>query len=235
MPPVGQGYFNLRRTCTRRDDPAQFTPVNFDGAPTLDKGQLETSLYFSGSYLSKNGWAYLKVHTPGIKVGYGITKNFDLKLTYSRDYYAFHFEGISSDFVDAKMNNITLSPKISFFNGKFAVKAPLTIMLFNNTYEDKLEAYYMFTPRLIGSFHYKQYVEFSMSPFMETFFSSQSDPSWFVGGNLGFAFSSNLKIWSVRPEAYLSFPVFNDSSAKETIWGWGIAASFNLDLLKQKK
>ncbi len=215
-----------------KESRGQLTPVNFDGAPALTPGQLEASLFFGGSYLSWDGDVYVKGYLPGIKIGFGIAKGFDLKLTYSRGIYSYNFIGWS-DWQDSKENNLTISPKVTLLKDIIAVQLPVTFILYKE-YEDKMNVYYKFGPRFILSAHYRQYVEFNVSPFMDILVDSGNEPYYFAGGNLGFAFSSNLKRWSIRPEGYLSWPVFTKSeSSKEMIYGWGIAATFNFDLFKK--
>lgn len=214
----------------------QIWPVNFDGAPVLKPGQIETTLFFSGSYASYHSDINTKGYLPGIKIGFGIARSFDLKISYSRGMYKYSWGGDWSKWLDSKENNITISPKVSFLHGILAVKLPFTLTLYKN-YQDKLKAWYAISPRFIVSLHYKQYVEFNMSPFFEYVIPGEgNDPVCFVGGNIGFAFSSNLQRWSVRPEAFLSYPIPNNNVISgQIIYGWGLAATFSFDAFTGKK
>jgi len=61
------------------------------------------------------------------------------------------------------------------------------------------------------------------------------ETTYLVGGNLGFAFSSNLKRWSLRPEAFLSYPIPNKNNhSGMIIYGWGVAATINFDVFTKK-
>jgi hypothetical protein len=217
----------------------QLAPANFDGAPVLDPGQMETSLFVTGTYVSHKDMdgTYIKGYIPGIKLGFGIAKHFDLKLAYTRGIYAYKFMDWS-DWEDSKVNNITLIPKVSFLNGILAVKIPASISFYHNdyNYEDKTKVNYLISPRVIASLHIKQIVEFSLSPFCDIFIpGEEGDPTYFVGGNLGFAFSTNLKRWAVRPEAFLSYQIpQGDNDTGSTIFGWGLSANFNFDLFTKK-
>ncbi len=69
----------------------QITSSNFDGAPALDPGQFEISLLTSGTYATYEEDLYLKGIIPGIKLGFGLGKNVDLKFAYSRGIYKYNF------------------------------------------------------------------------------------------------------------------------------------------------
>jgi hypothetical protein len=195
----------------------------------LKPGQLETSLFFSGSYISAEGKTITTGYLPGIKIGFGIAKNFDLKLSYSRGFYTFLN---NKKWFDSKENNITISPKVSFLKGILGIKVPFSFILYNDEHAKKTKVYYIISPRFIVSLHYKQYVECNISPFFEFYLPGEGiDPTYLLGGNLGFAFSSNLKKWSVRPEAFLSYPLPNKNNSSDMlIYGWGVAATINLDV-----
>ncbi len=211
----------------------QYWPVNFDGAPALKPGQLETSLFFSGSYLSYQSKSTTMGYLPGIKLGFGIANNFDLKLSYSRAFYTFLKNG---SWTDSKENNITISPKVSFLKGILGIKVPFSFILYNDYYTKKVKAYYIISPRFIVSLHYEQYVEFNISPFLDIYILGEGiEATYLLGGNLGFAFSSDLKRWSVRPEAFLSYPLPSKNNSSGTIiYGWGLAATINLDVFTKK-
>lgn len=210
----------------------QFWPVNFDGAPALKPGQIETTLFFSGSYASSGGYSGTVGYLPGIKLGFGIAKNFDLKLSYSRSFYTIFN---NKEWMDSKENNITVIPKVSFAKGILGFKVPVSFILYNDYPGKNLKVYYIISPRLIISLHYKQYIECNISPFYELYMpGSGIKNTSLLGGNLGFAFSSNLNRWSVRPEAFLSYPIPGKGEISTLIYGWGIAATINLDVFTKK-
>jgi hypothetical protein len=227
---IGAGIFILA-SMNLQVSYCQFWPVSFDGAPALKPAQLEISLYGAGSYISSDGGGGTIGYIPGMRVGIGIVKNFDVKLSYSRGFYKF------DKLADSKQNNIGIMPKVSFLKGHLAFQFPFTVILFNiKRYEEsKLETYYLLNPRFIISFHYKQYVEFNMTPSFEAFIPGHDiDPSYFIGGNIGFAFSSNLQRWSVRPEGFISYLFPKGENNNIIYYGWGLAFTFNIDLIKPK-
>jgi hypothetical protein len=61
-----------------------------------------------------------------------------------------------------------------------------------------------------------------------------ADPTWFVGGNLGFAFSSNLDRWSVRPEGFIHYVIPQEGDHGSTMFGWGLSFTYNINLVKSK-
>jgi len=206
----------------------QFWPVNFDGAPALKPGQVETSLFFSGSYISSDGKTIITGYLPGIKIGFGIAKNFDLKLSYGRGFYTILN---NKEWFDSKENNIIISPKVSFLKGILGIKVPFSFILYNNEASKKIKVFYIISPRIIVSLHYKQYVECNISPVFEIYLPGRGvDPIYHLGGNLGFAFSSNLERWSIRPEAFLSYPIPDKNNISDMlVYGWGVAATINFD------
>jgi hypothetical protein len=212
----------------------QVWPVNFDGAQALKPAQLELSLYGSGSYLSYLSSDYdggTLGYTPGFRAGIGIVNNFDVKLSYSRGFYKF------SKLEDSKQNVIGIAPKVAFLKEHLAFQLPFNVILFNSEYEgSKLEAMYMLNPRIILSFHYQQYVEFNIAPSCQIFIPGHDvDPSYMIGGNLGFAFSSNLQKWSVRPEGFIYYLIPRGENYKELMYGWGLSFTYNIDFVKSKQ
>jgi hypothetical protein len=221
---------------------SQMWPVNLDGAPTLKSGQIETALLFSQSFTTYDGETYLKGILPGIRVGFGIARNFDLKLSYSRGLYKFYFGEWSDSWEDTKVNNITLCPKVGFLNGIIAIKLPFTAMLYNMEKYEKgetskeLKSNYLLGPKILISFHYKKYVEGTVSPFCEILMYEGGSPEYFVGGSLGFAFSSNLERWSIRPEGFVSYNLPQGEQTKGMLtYGYAIAATVSFDVFKSGK
>jgi hypothetical protein len=214
----------------------QDRPVSFEGAPSLEPAQLEITVYGAGSYLTSTWGNGTIGYIPGLKVGIGIANHFDLKLSYSRGFYKFDSE---SKLEDSKVNNICIMPKASFLKGHMAFQLPFTMMVTNvNYYDDnKTEIYYLLCPRIIGSIHYKQYVECSLSPFLDVYIPGHgNDPAYFIGSNLGFAFSSDLKRWSVRPEGFISYymPKSGEENYKIVYYGWGLAFTYNINFGKAR-
>ena len=219
---------------------SQAWPVNLEGAPALQPGQIETSLYFSGSYMSGSGKTNTIGYIPGVRIGFGIARIFDLKLSYSRGFYTL----LSSKWEDTRQNNLMISPKLSFVHGILAIKVPVTVILYKIS-GNQIHADYLLSPRFIITAHYKQFFEFSFSPFCDILFQTkinaaeyyQTAQTWyFLGANLGFGFSSNMKRWSIRPEAYFSYPFPKPGERSNSmIFGWGLSASVNFDAFKKKE
>lgn len=202
--------------------------INFDGAPVLRPGQIEASLLASGSYMNYDGQTLIKGLLPGIRAGVGITSFLDVKASYTRGFYKFNL-GDLTDWEDTKGNNFTLSPKFSFLGGKLAVKLPFSVMWYKDG--ELSETYYNLGPRVIFSLRHKKYVERSLSPFFEVFFYDEGESDYSAGGNLGFAFSSDLDRWSIRPEGYVGY-IFPKGEQEKGIlvYGWGLAATVSFDV-----
>ena len=212
-------------------------PVSFDGASALKPAQLEISLYGAGSYYtakySGKSHSGTTGYTPGLRVGVGIVKNFDVKLGYSRGFYKY-----STRLEDSKVNNILIMPKVSFLKEHLACQLPFTVMVAGWSYEgqSKTETYYLLSPRIIGTIRIRQIFEINLSPVFEAFIPGHGvDPSYFIGGNVGMAFSTNLRRWSVRPEGFISYylPHADQSGYKFINYGWGLAFTYNIDFKKE--
>jgi len=211
----------------------QFWMVSFDGAPALKPAQLELSVYGAGSYYTMKNESGTRGYTPGLKVGIGIAKNFDAKLSYSRGFVHYFIK-----LEDSKFNNISVMPKFSFLKDYLAVQLPFTLILYNEGSDDskKLRAIYSFGPRVIFSIHHKKIMEFNISPAFEIMIAGAGgDPSYRIGGNIGFAFSSNLERWSIRPEGFINYLLpQKDFSANLIRYGWGLAFTYNINLSKKR-
>ena len=209
-------------------------PVSFDGAAALKPAQLEISPYGAGSYYASEHDGGTIGYTPGLKFGIGIVRNFDVKLSYERSFYKLGYDNLE----DSKQNNLSIMPKVSFFKEHLAFQLPFSVILFNSWAKDgnKLDAYYSFNPRIIVSFRYKQYVEFNLAPSFEIGIPGHGmDPSYMVGGSIGFAFSSNLLRWSVRPAGFIDYLIPQKGSTSDfIIYGWGLSFTYNINLIKKE-
>lgn len=208
----------------------QFWTVSFDGAPALKPAQLEISPYGAGSYFVSGNNDRTLGYTPGLKIGIGILKNFDVKVSYNRGFY----KAFKKKFEVSNVNEISIMPKFSILKGHLAFQMPFTVFLYKsgNDNQKKLRADYYIGPRIIASIHHKKYLEFNMSPFFKLYIPGGATKiSTMIGGNIGFAFSSNLERWSVRPEGYINY-LF---AVEEVIVGWGLAFTFNIDMIKKKE
>ena len=213
---------------------AQFWSLSFEGAPALKPAQFEISVYGAGTYYTINNSKGTLGYIPGMKLGIGLGGNFDLKLAYGRGFYS---NPITSKLEDSKQNQVSIMPKYSFLKGHMAFSLPLSVIFYNikTSNETKLYTYYLIAPRFTGSFHYKKYVEFNISPAFEFFIPGQAgDISYLLGGNIGFAFSSNLDRWSVRPEGYVNYFLPSKGQTAAFFYGWGLAFTFNIDFRKNK-
>jgi len=61
-----------------------------------------------------------------------------------------------------------------------------------------------------------------------------TDPTYFVGGNLGFAFSGNLNRWSVRPEGFIHYVIPQEGGKGSIMYGWGLSFTYNINLIKSQ-
>ncbi|MDD4554055.1 MAG: hypothetical protein PHP04_07640 [Bacteroidales bacterium] len=213
----------------------QLWPVSFDGAPSLKPAQLEISLFGAGSYYASKMYDGTYGYTPGIRVGIGIVKNFDVKLSYARGFFDL------GKLEDSRENVVGIAPKYAFLSDVLAIQVPFSVILYqpkkHSDFQEnpELEVYYLLNPRFIISLHYKKYVEFNVAPGMQIYIPGHgTDPTYFVGGNLGFAFSGNLNRWSVRPEGFIHYLIPHEGGKGSIMYGWGLSFTYNINLVKSK-
>jgi hypothetical protein len=186
---------------------ATVAPVNtsYERAATLGKGGLELAGSYTHYSFSGDGESAATNNNFGGKVGYGISDKMDLKLRYEK------LVPVGLDDSKFKANYISVIPKYSIVNKKFAFLLPLSRYNFKEeseageTFKDHN---YSIAPQFIGTFTNKSnQADLSFSLKGDLIIGSEGSNEFLMGFSGGAGISSNLDKWAIRPEVgYLFKP-----------------------------
>jgi hypothetical protein len=207
-------------SCTPR-----LTPLNndYETAKSLGKGNFEVSGNLT-EYSPSNNWGSMYV---GGRVGYGFSKNFDLKLRYEHGDEWTLGDGANKE--SFKGNYIGLVPKISFSDNRFGLRVPIGI--YNQLHTVNGTKYrssiFSLTPTFTRTFSTPKKdgvmnADFSIS--VKGDYLDHSDGSikneFNPGITIGAGVSRNLSKWALRPEVGYMFRKDNNT------WSAGFAFVF---------
>jgi hypothetical protein len=191
---------------------------HYERAQTIQKGDLQVSGNIErydglqdGNYQESN-------YNYGGVLGYGICDKFDLKLRYQR---MVGFDEVYGEDEPAKHNFFSISPKYMLIDRKLSVKLPL------NWYHSAQEENIVFAiaPAVLGTLPISENFDLTggiqyQHPFEEAF-------DGFFGLTFGIGASSNMDVWSIRPEfGWQSTLKEGDGS----YFNYGLAFIYNFDL-----
>jgi hypothetical protein len=188
---------------------------SFESARTLKKGEVEFTGHYSSYSYNSSGYDEEEASSGklndnlGFKVGFGISERVDVKLRYENI--------IPVDQEGANVQYLSLSPKVNIVKGVFAGSLGM------GGYFADGESYLFLGPR----FHLSKALANNQ---IEPAFTAKADifpedGTILVGINLGFALSSDLNKWALRPE----FGWMTDIDATEVSYTtFGIGASIIL-------
>lgn len=215
------------------DVKAQLTPLSTEGAQTIPRRNMQVGLFFGEGYsATAKAWESKSI-SYGLNVGYGITDQLDLKITWSGNNYAFKLGDEWTEWSLFRENTFRVSPKFSFLKGHMAAKLPVAVVMFTSEMSLSTQSVFLISPRVIGSLFYKQYLECWLSPYVDIYLPPDRVNTVCYGGvNLGLAVSTNLKKWSVRPEGYLATPLEILGKENVLIYGFGMTAVLNFEAFR---
>jgi hypothetical protein len=200
-------------------------PVNssFDSAKTLDKRQVEMMGHYSSYYLNSEdeveGKKKLHVNNNwGFRLGYGISKRIDLKFRYERLFPVLQED---KDQLDGA-NYFALTPRYCIMKDHITGALDLGLYSYRLKEDNQAEQLFFLSPRLMFTYPSGKYLDLTLSGKIDIF---PWDGDVFGGLNLGCGISSNMDIWSFRPEIGL----INDFSG--TTWfngGLALVLKFNI-------
>lgn len=207
------------------------SPVHgsFERAATLGKGNIELSGNYTHYVATGDGESAASNNNYGARIGYGVTKNVDLKLRYEKLVPADEEERATY-----KINYFSVIPKVSIVEKKLSFLMPVS--RYNYTEDESGEIskdhIYSIAPQFIGTLTSAKNtadVSFSIKGDYAMYGHDQGS-DFFVGFNLGAGFSNNLDKWAIRPEVgYLLNP-----SGGGGWWSMGIGAQFILPTSKKR-
>lgn len=187
-------------------------PVNssFEGARTLKKGQTEISGNYSSYSASSEGDHFKTNRNVGVRLGFGLGPRTDLRVRYER------LSPVDNESDGVGVNYLSITPKYSFLEDK--ISGSFTV----GTYSSEGELFLFFSPRMIFSYPVKNKFEPTFAIKTDIF---PFDQAYFLGMNLGFAFSPDLDKWAIRPELGYMKDI-QDFSYSYLTWGLGLTVNF---------
>jgi hypothetical protein len=197
----------------------QISTLSFEEAATLSPAQFEAGIISNPLYATYSGTNEKLMDRHGAFLRVGVSKLFDVKLTYSRLFYDKWKDGV---------NLFQVSPKLGKANGRVGLSLPFSIFFKKNEYNaeygvEKYESYYGLSPRLIMTVVQNRIFELNITPMAEFLFDKGAQSISIFGLDIGTAFSSNFDKWSVRPEGGFCFMAWN---ADVFYWSIGISGAF---------
>lgn len=188
-------------------------PVNtfMESARTLEQGAVE----FTGSYakysISDEGESESLNSNFGLRVGYGLTDRFNLRVRYIRM--------IPEGEDGGSVNYMAVSPKFSLKENVFALTTPI------GAYFGEGDPTWFFSPRIILTHSLpNDKFDFSFSSKVDFYLEEDVDPT--IGFNIGAGLSTDLNRWAIRPEVGLLFNTDSEDSAK--YWAFGVGLTYNI-------
>ena len=143
----------------------------------------------------------------GLRLGYGLMDNINLRIGYER---------VSNDFED--LNLIGFGPKFPIVNGRFSFYLPLLISFGDPQFSgDDWQLH----PTVLFTLPVNQNIE--INPSAKWLMPLGEDGEHLMALNLGAALSSDLNIWAVRPEVGLLY----DPGTSGRYIHFSIGLSFN--------
>jgi len=196
-------------------------PVNstFESAKTLSKGQFELQGHYSKyTYREKSEEAGIATTNEasnanvGVRVGYGISDRLDLKLRYERLKPLLQED---KDQVD-RINYFSLTPRYNIL--KDYISGGVELGLYKTTVKDAesgdySESAFVISPRLAFTYPSTPYFDLTLTSKLDIFTEGSGN---YLGLNLGCGLSSDMNVWSLRPEAGLMFSL--DDIGYGVVW-----------------
>jgi hypothetical protein len=200
------------------------SPVNqsYEKAGTVGKGNIEAA----GS-LSLYSTSQIGLNTnPGLRIGYGVSENVDLKLRY--EFIASKGNVVSSQGnTNKKADYFSIIPKFNLIKKKFSILTPFSIYNYDITLDGKNQKYvgYSFAPQLIATkTNAKNTNDISFSAKGDYMWNKQPgvEDAFNVGLNLGGGISKDLDKWAIRPEIGYMFR----KAGEHNVFSYGIAYTY---------
>lgn len=184
---------------------AQFVGNSFETGKSLGRKTVELAPSFSHYIISYQGESAVLSNNFGIRAGFGLSKQFDLKFRYER--FFFPRDEFSSN---PAMHFYSLVPKYSIADKGFSVMLPLSLYsISNNELPDEPGlTYYSISPQFLKTITARNHqtdVTFAVRCDYFIFKQEELDNDFLLGLNIGTGLSSDLRKWAIRPELGLQF------------------------------
>ena len=196
--------------------------TNFDTAKMLQKGNTEIGGSFSHYIASNHGESNDFGNNIGLRVGYGFTDKFNMRLTYDK------FIPPGNNLGGESYSALSMTPKISLVQNKLALTLPVGLGFYSNDEGDS-ESRWVISPAVLYT-STAQTNKFDLTGSFRVikYFPKQKDSDQgitsdaLLGFNIGAGFSNDLNVWAVRPEVGL---IINPNESG-TVWTLGIGFQY---------
>ncbi len=189
------------------------TPVNttFENAWTLGRNNMEILGAYSRYIVTSKDRSEHINDNFGARVGYGLSKNMDLK---------FRYEYLVADFEKGEYNAHYLEfyPKFYILPKLLTGMVPVSIYIYDNGESST----WVFSPRLLYSHAFNRNVEITLSNKMDFYLDQGNHSS--LGFNLGLSVGKDVRSsLTFRPEVGL---LFDPQEAGEKYWSFGMGLNY---------
>ncbi len=205
---------------------ASVAPVNtsFESARTLSKGQIECMGNYSAYYYNTSSDGTENINNNfGLRIGYGFTDKFDLKLRYE------HLNPAQeSNDINININYFSISPRFSLKKDRIAGALGLGKYFYSTNNESSVSST-VISPRIAFGNSSGKTFDITLTTKLDIF---PDDHETLWGVNVGCGFSSDLDKWAIRPE----IGVMKDLSdfGYYTLFNVGVAFILKFNALKSK-
>ena len=191
-------------------------PLNssFESARTLKKGEVELMGNYSKYKFVEDGESEDTNDNFGLRIGYGVTDNFDVKLRYER----------LSPELGTDANYLAVAPKFGLKKDYIAFTIPVGAYFIKT--EGESESEFFTSPKLLFTYLVSKKFEATFASKADIFFEEDAD--MLLGFNLGLGFSNDLNRWAIRPEVGMMINPGEEGS----VWTFGVGINYNI---KSKK
>lgn len=168
---------------------------DLQSAKLVGKGNFEVTPGYSSIAASDEGESQKFMENYGVQVAYGVTKFMDWRLRY--EYIRFDVEEDT-----AKTNMFGFGPKFRLFKNWLAFYVPVGFAFGGDLEEGASSETWQVHPTLLGTLTIGKFLEINPSAKVMIPFDKDSFDTLYAF-NLGFALSTDVSKWAIRPEVGL--------------------------------
>lgn len=201
---------------------SQFDINNYETASSVQGNRVIANLSYGINLFSYNDNTDIIFNQLKLSFGFGIHEQVELKLSYSN----LHDDQMNS------LHLIQLSPKFRGNKDYIAFKMNFGIFIQDHYmhYSDhKFETFYRFSPRCLITYVSTRHFNLTFIPAFDFIFGNNFNggvAATTIGCSLGFGFSSNMEVWSIRPEFGLAKGL-SESNNWGFVWTPGLGLTIN--------
>lgn len=170
---------------------------DLQSAKLVGKGNFEVTPGYSSISAADEGESQKIQDHYGVQVGYGLTKSIDLRLRY--EYLSFTLEDET-----AHLNIFGFGPKFRLFKNWLAFYVPVGFAFGGDLEDGATSESWQVHPTLLATVTVGKFLEINPSAKIMIPFEKDSFDTLYAF-NLGFALSTDVSKWAIRPEVGVCF------------------------------